>query len=210
MSGSHLASVERKRFCDALAETGPDAATLCEGWMTRDLAAHVFVREHRPLAMPGILLGGRFARLTEGSMTTALYTYGYAGVVAKVRSGPPLLWRPLDGLVNLVELFVHTEDVRRAQPGWEPGEDPELDAALWRILERLSRMLARKIRGAGLELERSDGKRIIARKGGSSAVLTGGAQELVLFLYGRGQAARVSLTGPEEAQRLVRETHFGF
>jgi uncharacterized protein (TIGR03085 family) len=210
MSGSHLAGLERTRFCDALAELGADAPTLCEGWLTRDIAAHVFVRERRPLAMPGILLGGKFAKLTEDAMSAALNIYGYTGVVAKVRSGPPLLWRPLDGLVNLVELFVHTEDVRRDQPGWEPEEDPQLDAALWNILNRMSGMLTRKIHGAGLDLERPEGNRIVARKGDLWAVLSGGPQELVLFLYGRGQVARVSLSGPEEAQRLVREAHFGF
>jgi hypothetical protein len=32
----------------------------------------------------------------------------------------------------------------------------------------------------------------------------------VLFLYGRKQVARVSLSGADEAQRTVREAPFGF
>jgi hypothetical protein len=40
-------------------------------------------------------------------------------------------------------------------------------------------------------------------------VLSGGAQEIVLFLYGRKRVARVSLGGPEEAQRIVSEARFG-
>ena len=209
MPGSHIARLERARLCDVLTEAGQEAPTLCEGWLTRDLAAHLFVRERRPLAMPGILLGGRFAKLTAGSMASALRRHGYTGLVAKVRSGPPLLWRPLDDLVNITELFVHAEDVRRAAPTSDPRDDPQLDSALWAALGRMSRVLTRKVRGVGLELERPDGARIVARRGQPRAVLSGGAQELVLFLHGRGQVARVSLSGADEAQKVVREAHFG-
>ena len=128
MPASHLAHSGRVRLCDLLIERGEAAPTLCEGWLTRDLAAHLFVRERRPAAMPGILLGGRLSKLTNRSMAAALRRYGYAGLVAKVRAGPPLLWRPLDDLVNLVEYFVHTEDVRRASPDFAPRDDPQLDA----------------------------------------------------------------------------------
>ena len=39
---------ERLLLADLLETAGPDAPTLCEGWTTRDLAAHVVVRERRP------------------------------------------------------------------------------------------------------------------------------------------------------------------
>jgi uncharacterized protein (TIGR03085 family) len=208
MPKSRRAQSERGRLCDILTEFGPDAATLCSGWLTRDLAAHLFARERRPLAMPGILLGGPFPRLTAGSMSFALRSYGYRGLVTEIRSGPPFLWRPIDGLVNFVEFFVHTEDVSRAAPIWEPRNDPQLDEALWGILARMARVITRKIRGAGLELERPDGERMIAHGGEPRAVLSGGAQELVLFLYGRQQVARVSLSGDEKALRIVRAAGF--
>jgi uncharacterized protein (TIGR03085 family) len=142
-------------------------------------------------------------------MKAALRTYGYVGLVARVRSGPPLLWRPVDDLVNLVEFFVHTEDVRRAAPDWEARNDPQLDGAFWASLGRWSKMMTRKLQGAGLELERPDGERIVAHRGEPGAVLSGGPQELVLFLYGRAQVARVALSGAEEAQRAVRQARFG-
>ena len=177
---------------------------MCEGWLTRDLAAHLFVRERRPLAGPGIVLGGPFARLTSAAMATALGSEGYEGLVAQVRSGPPLWWRPVDELFNFVEFFVHTEDVRRAAADWEPRDDPQLDAALWGSLGRMSKLLTRKLAGTGLELEGPDAKRLVAHRGQPCAVLSGGPQELVLCLEGRGRAARVSLSGPEDAQRAVR------
>jgi len=209
MTASHLARSERARLCGVLTESGPQAPTLCEGWLTRDLAAHLYVREHRPLAMPGIMLGGRLAKLTDASMASALRRYGYAGLLARVQSGPPLAWRPFDEIANLVEFFVHTEDVRRAVPSFGPRNDPQLDAALWTALGRASRLLTRKVQGAGLDLERPDGTRIAARRGQPRAVLAGGPQELVLFLYGRKKVASVSVSGPEDAQRIVGEALFG-
>ncbi|MGD0983169.1 MAG: TIGR03085 family metal-binding protein [Acidimicrobiales bacterium] len=209
MPTSHFAQAERARLCDLLIEYGQDAPTLCEGWLTKDLVAHLFVRERNPLAMPGIVFGGPFAKLTAASMASALRRHGYAGLVARVRDGPALLLRPLDDLANTVEFFVHAEDVCRAVPTFEPRDDPQLDTALWAALGRTSRMLTRRIQGVGLDLERPDGARIVARRGQPRAVLSGGPQELALFLCGRGKVARVSLSGPDAAQRIVRETRFG-
>jgi hypothetical protein len=73
----------------------------------------------------------------------------------------------------------------------------------------MSAMMTRKVKGAGLELERPDGVRIVARRAQPRAVLTGGPQELVLFMFGRKKVARVTLSGPDAAQRVVREARFG-
>ena len=48
--------------------SGPDEPTLCEGWNTRDLAAHLVLRESRPDAALGVVvrpLAGRTARLQD-------------------------------------------------------------------------------------------------------------------------------------------------
>jgi uncharacterized protein (TIGR03083 family) len=61
---------ERAALCDLLDELGPDQPTLCTGWQTRDLAAHLVVRERRPDAAPGILfapLAGYTKRVQEPS-----------------------------------------------------------------------------------------------------------------------------------------------
>jgi uncharacterized protein (TIGR03083 family) len=42
---SDYAKRERVLFADLLARVGPDEPTLCAGWTTRDLAAHIVVRE---------------------------------------------------------------------------------------------------------------------------------------------------------------------
>lgn len=40
--------------CRPAVAKGPDAPTLCEGWFTRDLAAHLWIREHRLDAAVGM------------------------------------------------------------------------------------------------------------------------------------------------------------
>src|SRR3989442_14077388 len=85
-----IARVERETLCDLLAEVGPDAPTLCEGWRTRDLAAHLILRERRADAAPGILLkplAGYTRRVQDGYAARP-----WAELIGLVRSGPPRYW----------------------------------------------------------------------------------------------------------------------
>ena len=45
--------VERSALAQALRDVGPDAPTLCTGWRSRHLAAHVVLRETDPLVAAG-------------------------------------------------------------------------------------------------------------------------------------------------------------
>jgi uncharacterized protein (TIGR03085 family) len=125
---------ERRQLADLFLEVGPDAPTLCAGWTTRDLAAHLVVRERRPDAVATRLVppvAGHAERVRR-----ALAARPYTEVVAMVRNPPwwSLLSNPLtDELFNGLEFFIHHEDVRRGRPGWEPRAlDPGQRAALWR------------------------------------------------------------------------------
>jgi uncharacterized protein (TIGR03085 family) len=60
-----LDDIERARLCDLLDDLGPDAPTLIEPWRTRDVAAHLVLRERDPIAAPGLVLPGRWRRLAE-------------------------------------------------------------------------------------------------------------------------------------------------
>ena len=50
------ASRERAALVNTMRAVGPDAPTLCGEWTTRDLAAHLVLRERRPDAAAGILV----------------------------------------------------------------------------------------------------------------------------------------------------------
>ncbi|GAB2739696.1 TIGR03085 family metal-binding protein [Streptomyces bullii] len=199
---------ERLLLADLLETAGPEAPTLCEGWTTRDLAAHVVVRERRPDAAGGILIKQLAPRLDR---VMAEYTEKpYEELIQLIRTGPPRFspfsFKPVDELSNLVEYYVHTEDVRRAQPDWAPRElDPVFQDALWSRLERSARLMGRGV-PTGLVLRRPDGQTAVAQRGTPVVTVTGEPSELVLFLYGRQNAAKVELDGDENAIAKLHET----
>ncbi len=81
---------ERRALCALLDETGPEAPTMCEGWTTLDLAAHLVLREHRPDAAAG-MLGGPLARYTDRVRNKIAARTPYARLVQIIRDGPPRL-----------------------------------------------------------------------------------------------------------------------
>lgn len=191
-----LATAERAAISDAFDERGPDRPTLCEGWTTADLLAHLLVRERQPWAAGGVLVPA-LAPLTERAMRGWGRT-PWADRVTLLRHGPsafsPLRIGPLDRLVNGAELFVHHEDVRRGEPGWEPRPaDAARDAELWAILKRTGRMLYRKS-PVGVTLRRPSGETFVAKPGEPSVTLVGEPAELVLHGFGRS-AVRVDVEG---------------
>ena len=206
------ASVERHKLCDLFDELGPDAPTLCEGWRTVDLAAHLVVRERRPDAAPGVLVKP-LASYTE-KVQKRIAEGPWAEIVERIRSGPPRLspWRidAVDRLVNTVEFFVHHEDVRRAQPQWSARElDAELVDDLHASLKRGARLMTRRS-PVGIELEPSDEHPpIVANRGAPGVTVRGPVGELTMFVYGRQAHALVELDGPPDAVTSVRTASFG-
>jgi uncharacterized protein (TIGR03085 family) len=198
-----VAQDERRLLTELFAEVGPDAPTLCDPWRTRDLAAHLVLRERRPDAAAGILakpLAGHTQRVQD-----AYAARPWDELVGLVRVGPPRFspYALVDELVNSVEYFVHHEDVRRARDGWEPrSPDPVRDALLWRRLAPTARLMYRKS-PVGVVLRRPDGEVVVARRGANPVVLTGQVSELVVHVFGRA-AARVEYDGEDGAVRLVR------
>lgn len=203
---------ERAELCDLLDRLGPDAPTLCHGWTTADLAAHLVVRERDLVGAPGILIGGKLGEVTEKRMARELEK-GYRAVVARVRSGPPfgpLRLASLRVQVNLAEYVVHHEDVRRANALGRRTDREDLDAAVWPRLARMGRVLMRKTRPVGVVLRRADdGAQARAVPGTSSVTITGHPVELLLFMFGRNGAAEVELDGSADDVARVRRTKFG-
>ena len=142
MSGA--AQAERQELAALLDQLGPDAPTLCAGWSTADLAAHLVIRERRPDAAAGIVLGP-LADYTAKVQDQVRQSTPYPRLVERVRSGPPAVLRPFDDALNTAEYFVHHEDVRRAREPWTPRTlDDAETKLLWSRLGLLGRQLARK------------------------------------------------------------------
>jgi uncharacterized protein (TIGR03085 family) len=195
---------ERRDLTDLLIETGPDAPTLCAGWTTRDLAAHLAVRDRRVDAMAGVLIPSLSGHGEQ--VRRAKAARPYPEVVAEVRNPP--WWSPLSNpltgeLINGLEFFIHHEDVRRAAPGWTPRT---LDAAHYKALWSAVRFTARLgLRGLHVPVAvRAPGLGEVTVGGDAPrATVIGDPGELALFLSGRQRAANVDVEGaPETAERL--------
>jgi uncharacterized protein (TIGR03085 family) len=187
---------------------GPDAPTLCEGWRTRELAAHLVLRESRLDALPGIVLP--IAAPWTARLQARLAAGAFGELVGRLRIGPPRFSpfrpRPLDEAANGIEFFVHHEDVRRAQPGWQPRSlDPATDGYLWTRVRRMARTALRgESCGVALARNSSDGTSpacrpeayLVRRPRANQRVLIvrGASSELLLYLFGRRAQARVQIS----------------
>lgn len=199
------AKEHREALADACTQLGPDAPTLCEGWTTKDLVAHVYVREHRPDAAPGVLPLGPLSAYTERVMASALRVHGYADLVEQVRKPPRWLDAlGLDDALNTVEFFIHAEDARRAN-GLEPRpSDDRFERWLWRRLRRQSRMMFRRVPG-DVRLVPDVGDPVdVGKKDGPAVEVRGLPSEILLLAYNRKDAARVAVAGDREALMTAR------
>ncbi|MFD7530996.1 MULTISPECIES: TIGR03085 family metal-binding protein [unclassified Streptomyces] len=202
---------ERLLLADLLEAVGPEAPTLCRGWTARDLAAHVVVRERRPDAAGGVVLGVLKNRLDRVQAEYAAKPY--EELIQLIRTGPPRMspfgLKQIDEAANTVEFYIHTEDVRRAQPDWSRRElDPVFADVLWARAERTARLLGRRS-PVGLVLRRPDGQTAVAHKGTPVVTVTGEPGELLLFAFGRQDAAAVGLEGDKEAVDRLHTAELG-
>jgi uncharacterized protein (TIGR03085 family) len=200
------AAHERSALADLLAELGPDEPTLCAGWQTRDLAAHIILRERRPLAALGIVLPAlaEHNRQVQARMAKR----DWPRLVAMVRHRPSAN-ALIDEALNRVELFVHHEDVRRAQPDWTPRElDHGHAAALWSRVRGQGRLVLRRT-PAAVTVEAPGFGSTTGGRGGPAVTLKGAPGELLLFLFGRQAHAVVELTGPEAVVSRMQTAHYG-
>ncbi len=195
-------------MCDLFDRVGPDHPTLCEGWATYDLAAHLWVRESDPMAGPGLMISA-FNETTERRMTQAKQRWSYPDLVDKVRNGPPTLSifsMPVIGKgMNAVEYFVHHEDVRRAAADWQPRDLSAADQdELWKRVKLPARGLVHNA-SDGVVLSRPDGTAATVKKGDPAVTVTGEPAELTMWAFRRDSDPRVTFTGdPGAIARLTK------
>lgn len=213
-----LAASERRELCELLAAAGPDAPTLCEGWDAHDLACHLLIRESCSLAALGILVPGLAAR-TRQAMARLRSRHDFDELVALIRRGPRRRspWRTtrLATWADSLEFFVHHEDLRRAGRGRvrprvlsRDQDDWLWSTAIWLASRRLRRP------GCGVLLQRvvdgRPGREFAAVVTGRQPVtVRGEAQELVLWLTGRGRVAELEFVGEEARVRPLKQARLG-
>ncbi|MGI8590029.1 MAG: TIGR03085 family metal-binding protein [Nakamurella sp.] len=214
-----LARTERAALADLLGTLGPDQPTLCDGWETGDLLAHLLVRERRLDAVLGIFikpLAGWTARVSAGYRRRT-----WARQVELFRSGPPAYspfsWGSLDAKANGMELFIHHEDVRRGQPDWQPrpldeGTREEVirmvtSSFVLRALNKTGMPVTARLtdephqRDRPLVLVPAENLDIVGAAAG--IVVHGGVGEILLWLTGR-TAVRIEFEGNPADVAAVR------
>jgi uncharacterized protein (TIGR03085 family) len=197
---------ERRGFVDMFRSTDPDAPTLCQGWTTRHLLAHLVQRQQGPLwATIGDMVGHRepgqekyMGRLVEAARSDA----GYEALVTQFQKGAPR-WSPMswaDESLNFIEYVIHIEDVRRG--GDRPLSPRVLPPAevrsIWKRLQLMAKVTYLRA-PVGVRLSAPDGGTEVVKKRADGVALTGDPVELLLYVSGRREAAHVKLTGPPAA-----------
>jgi len=205
MTGYALA--ERLALASTMELFGPDAPTLCAGWSVRDLAAHIVLRERRPDAAAGIVV--RRVAPHTARVQARIAAGNFPDLLRRMRTRPWWI-RPVDELINVTEMFVHHEDVRRAQGGWAPRD---LDHGLRRTLfQQLRRIPLRRLRRLPAVVHLEAPGFGAARAGGSgpdTVRITGDPGELLLFFVGRQSHAIVNLDGPAPLTEHLRRARLG-
>ena len=208
-----LRRAERAQLLSTLRDLGPEAPTLCAGWTAADIAAHLAMAERYvgipmtvlyPLrkAMPEAVRARLMARLRHigDRQTAAMRHRGWDQSLRRLSAGPPptydLSWV---APIRLVEEWIHHEDVRRANGSGPRPADLAPDEALWQCLIFLSRFA--EFTGAlrTVRVELPDGRSLQLRAGQPEVTITGPAGEVLLFLSGRDEVARVETEGTESA-----------
>ncbi len=187
-----IAKVERALLCDLLDEVGPHHPTLCEGWTTHHLAAHLKLREGNPIDFVRNILPG------DQVIEEMVASQSFSDLVEKVRQGPTITSLSLFAIprageaMNTLEFLIHHEDVRRGEGAWEPRELPTwVEDTIWgQVVKTAKLSLLRNPRE--LTLRRSDtGDEAKVSKGSGSRLVTGRPLELALYVSGRKTASRV-------------------
>lgn len=200
---------ERAALVETMRTVGPDAPTLCGDWTTRDLAAHLVVREGRLDTTPGIAVPF-LAGYTEKVRSQVAQSTDWDALLEKIASGPPLYspFKILDPVANMGEMFIHHEDVRRAQTSWEPRPlDDATVKALGRGLPIMARLTLAKA-PARVSLRTPQGKDLVTLGRGRALTVTGEPQELLLFISGR-DAVRLEFDGDAVLVEGVRTSRRG-
>ena len=207
-----VVQAERNALCDSLLALGPDAPTLCDPWRTRDLAAHLVLREHRPDLASGIWFAPLEGHMERGQ--AALAAGDYTALVERVRSGPPR-WSPthfarVDALFNTTELVIHHEDALRGDGAVGPRREvPERTSRATLSALRKSASLMFRRAGVGVRLEAPGADPITAGKGASVVTVTGAPVELLLVASGRMRVADVVLDGAPEDVETLKNARLG-
>jgi uncharacterized protein (TIGR03085 family) len=198
---------ERAALADAFSQASPDDPTLCAGWTTSHLLAHLVQRENNLFGNIADQIGrrppGQEKHLGKLVATTQTRS-GYDALIRRLADGPPS-WSPMSWAgeqLNLLEFLIHHEDVRRGSGAGTPPPRQLPNEEQQAIFQRLPMLAKLSYRRAlvGIILATPDKDRKVAKNGNTKVELLGTPIDLALYLSGRQRVANVDLQGPADAK----------
>ncbi|ASK64544.1 TIGR03085 family protein [Brachybacterium avium] len=201
---------EREAFARTFLTHGPEAPTILPGWDAAELLEHLLLREGAPHLRVGSHLPGALGARAQRALD-ALRASSWQERVERFRQGPGRL-SPIgriDALSGQGELLIHHEDLRRAQLGWEPRQLPaEAAADAWRAVGLMA-PLAMRVRAEVTLVSPLGGRQLRSRRAVGSLRVHGDPLELLLWVSGRDEVARVRVHGDQVALQALREGRRG-
>ncbi len=166
------------------------ASSLCEGWTVEDVATHLLARE-RYLSSIGIVIPALHP-WHERTMRRIAHK-GHTYVVEKMRHYP--WWMP--ATLNVAEFYIHNEDILRGGlHRSRPKPSGEAVALLWNSLAGLMKVRASEVSDLGVLTIHNDltnQEIVVGKHSDKHTTVSGDPGELLLFCYGRRDAAKVNL-----------------
>ncbi len=201
---------EREQLAATFAALGPEAPTILPGWDAEDLLEHLMLREGGGHLLLGARLPGPLGRRAREEQERRRER-PWEERLEIFRRGPGALSPVgrLDGLSGQAELLIHHEDLRRGRPGWEPrAADPDRDRDAWRALGLMA-PLSMRMRADVTLVSSLGGRRLRSRRAEGSLRVHGEPLELLLWVTGRDEVARVRIHGDDGGRRALAAGHRG-
>jgi uncharacterized protein (TIGR03085 family) len=201
---------EREEFARTFLALGPAAPTILPGWDAEELLEHLLGRERHPHLVVGPKLPGVIGRRAEQARA-AHRALPWTTRVETFRQGPGRLSPvgALDRFSGEGELLIHHEDLRRAQSGVEPRRlSPAVAADAWRSVGLMA-PLAMRVRADVTRVSPLGGRQLRSRRAEGSLRVHGEPLELLLWISGRDEVARVRVHGDRGGMRALQEGRRG-
>ncbi len=187
------------------------ASTLCEGWDVEDLVSHIIVRDRGSvLARVGIVF-----QPLHGQHEAAIKKQKSAPHQVLIEQIEHIPWWGKKLSFNVIEFFVHNEDILRGRLKKHREVSDELYAGLAALLPGIARLALRKL-DAKIRVTLVDavtGELVVARRGRGAdpheLTLTAEAPEFVMLFMGRGRVAHVTVDGDREALDAYKHAQIG-
>ena len=196
--------------CPSCQRTRPAGSDTPRAVEHTDLAAHLVLREHDYVAAPGLVVPGAWGHFERRRV--ALKEIEFTELVATVRSGPPPgLFRP-DGRVGSRTSTSSTSTTKTCAEQTASDHANTARRGQRAVPQRQPCAAGSSPDGCAAWASNSSGQEQQGHHRGAratSARLHGLPGELLLFLFGRRDAAHVEITGSSEAIEAVRLTPFG-